>query len=546
MAKQFLYLTNDKMITLVWRSGAIVEREVFNAGDGDTPQFAEYLSRHRDVPTYVVTDLIEEDFRIDTLPHLRGGDQEAILDRKLAQLYRATTFRHAIVQERDTEGRRDDRVLYHAVTNPDLLKAWLAAVELAEVPLEGVFSSAVLSARLPKELSVFFPHTLLVTIVPDFGLRQTYFQNRHVKFSRLTPIAYDEGQSVGDLIAAETSRTWQYLDSQRYFAGGETLEACIMVHGPDREVIEEAIRGYPLLKYRFLDIEEVAAKIFLKPAPTSSHAEEVLVHLFAKGGAENHFAEKAQTRFARYRRIKMGLYGLTAGLLAVGAAGAAFNLYQTATTSAVNDQRSLLVRSIQAEYQTISKEMAGQANASDTVRDASLFFKAQIRQQSPSPSTLLKDVATVWSEFPEMRMLQAVWAPSQEADFVPSYQPAADVSAQSIRSEIKLVPGTPTATGNAATASTDGDPPLPGAKFEVLIIDASVTRFQGNYRDAITRIERMAERFNQASNMKTEIVKLPLDVKPTAILRANAPATGAIEASEVRFTLKISRNRETT
>ena len=534
------------MIALVWRGGAIVEREVFNADEGGTPQFAEYLSRHRDVPTYVVTDLIEEDFRIDTVPHLRGGDQEAILDRKLAQLYRATTFRHAIVQERDTEGRRDDRVLYHAVTNPDLLKAWLAAVELAEVPLEGVFSSAVLSARLPKELSVFFPHTLLVTIVPDFGLRQTYFQNRHVKFSRLTPIAYDEGQSVGDLIAAETSRTWQYLDSQRYFAGGETLEACIMVHGPDREVIEEAIRGYPLLKYRFLDIEEVAAKISLKPAPTSSHAEEVLVHLFAKGGAENHFAEKAQTRFARYRRIKMGLYGLTAGLLAVGAAGAAFNLYQTATTSAVNDQRSLLVRSIQAEYQTISKEMAGQANASDTVRDASLFFKAQIRQQSPSPSALLKDVATVWSEFPEMRMLQAVWAPSQEADFVPSYQPAADVSAQSIRSEIKLVPGAPTSTGNLATASTDGDPPLPGAKFEVLIIDASVTRFQGNYRDAITRIERMAERFNQASNMKTEIVKLPLDVKPTAILRANASATGAIEASEVRFTLKISRNRETT
>ena len=271
-----------------------------------------------------------------------------------------------------------------------------------------------------------------------------------------------------------------------------------------------------------------------------------MVHLFAKGGAENHFAEKAQTRFARYRRIKMGLYGLTAGLLAVGAAGAAFNLYQTATTSAVNDQRSLLVRSIQAEYQTISKEMAGQANASDTVRDASLFFKAQIRQQSPSPSALLKDVATVWSEFPEMRMLQAVWAPSQEAEFVPSYQPAADVSAQSIRSEIKLVPGAPTSTGNLATASPDGDPPLPGAKFEVLIIDASVTRFQGNYRDAITRIERMAERFNQASNMKTEIVKLPLDVKPTAILRANASATGAIEASEVRFTLKISRNRETT
>ncbi len=546
MAKHFLYLTNDKLIALVWKSGAIVEREVFNSTDGDSPQFAEYLARHREMPTYVVTDLIEEDFRVDTVPHLRGGDQEAILGRKLAQLYRATTYRHAIVQDREAEGRRDDRVLYHAVTNPDLLKPWLTAVEQAEVPLEGVFSSAVLSARLPKELNVFFIHTLLVTIVPDFGLRQTYFQNKQVKFSRLTPIAYDGGQSVGALIAEETSRTWQYLDSLRYFAGGESLEACIMVHAPDREVIAEAIRTYPLLKYRFLDIGEVAEKIKLKPAPTSSHAEEVLVHLFAQGSIENHFAEKEQMRFARYRRIKFGLYGLTAGLLAVGAAGAAFNLYQTATMSAVNDQRSQLVRSIQAEYQTISKTMAGQTNASDTVRDASLFFKTQIRQQSPSPSGLLKDLSTVWSEFPEMRLLQAVWAPNQEAEFVPLYDPIAISATQSIRSEIRLAPGTPPPAGNVGLSALafDADPALPGSKFEVLVVDAAVTRFKGDYRAAISQIERFALRLNQAPNMKAEVIKLPIDIKPTAILRANTVASDIGEANEVRFTLKITRNRE--
>ena len=144
MAKHFLYLTNDKLIALIWRGGAIVERDVFNVADAETPEIIAYLARHRDVPTYVVTDLIEEDFRIDTVPHLRGGDQEAILGRKLAQLYRASNFRHAVVQERETEGRRDDRVLYHAITNPDLLKPWLVALERAEAPLEGVFSSAVL------------------------------------------------------------------------------------------------------------------------------------------------------------------------------------------------------------------------------------------------------------------------------------------------------------------------------------------------------------------------------------------------------------------
>lgn len=46
-------------------------------------------------------------------------------------------------------------MLYHAITNPDLVKPWLAALEHAEVPLEGVSSSAVLSVRLPGVLNIF-------------------------------------------------------------------------------------------------------------------------------------------------------------------------------------------------------------------------------------------------------------------------------------------------------------------------------------------------------------------------------------------------------
>ena len=217
MSKHFLYLTNDKLVALIWKGGTIVERDVFGSTELAMPAFTQYVARHRDVSTYIVTDLIEEDFRLDTVPHLRGNDQDAVLGRKLAQLYRASPFRHGIIQGREQEGRRDDKVLYHAVTNPELLKPLLAILDRAEVPLEGIYSSAVLSGRLLEALHAFFQHTLLVTIVPDFGLRQTYFQNKQIKFSRLTPIVFDEGQPVGDLIAAETSRTWQYLDSLRFF-----------------------------------------------------------------------------------------------------------------------------------------------------------------------------------------------------------------------------------------------------------------------------------------------------------------------------------------
>jgi hypothetical protein len=539
MAKHFLYLTNDKLVALIWSGGAITGRDVFRPTDADSQAFQAYIARHRDVPTYLVTDLIEEDFRTDTVPHLRGGDRDAVLGRRLAQLYRASTYRHAIVQGREEDGRRDDRVLYHAVTNAEVLDTWVAAVSQAEVPLEGIYSSAVLSGALLSELNIVFPHTLLVTIVPDFGLRQTYFRNKQIKFSRLTPIIYDEGQSVGTLIAAEASRTWQYLDSLRNFAGDDALEVCILVHARDRQMIADAIRNYPLFKYRFLDIEEVAARLKLRPAPVSSHAEEVLVHVYARGSQENHFASKEQTRAAGLRRARFALYGLTAAVLAIGVGVTAFNFYQANNVSGAIEKRNLASKALQTEYQIVADSMRGATTATAAVRDASAFYHAQILPHAPNPGPILRDLGTVWAEFPELKLWQLVWAPTMDAAYTPAYTSANTAQALNVRSEIKVAPGSQPAPGaNPAGGTMDENPALPGSKFEVAIIEGSVTGFSGDYRGALATVERLANRLNATPNMSASIIAMPVDVTPVAILHGSTAASGS---SEARFTLRVAR-----
>ena len=414
MQKHFLYLTNDKLVALIWKSGTIVERAVFGSTELAMSDFTHYISRHRTISTYIIADLIEEDFRLDTVPHLRGGDQDAVIGRKLAQLYRASPFRHGIIQGREPEGRRDDKVLYHAVTNPELLKPLLAAIERVEIPLEGIYSSAVLSGKLLDALNSFFQHTLLVTIVPDFGLRQTYFQNKQIKFSRLTPIIFDEGQPAGDLIAAEISRTWQYLDSLRFFAVGETLEVSILLHSQDRQMVADAIRNYPLIQYRFLDINEVATKLKLMPAPVSSHAEEVLTHLYAQERIENHFATPEQRCFALYKRARIGLFALTAGVLAAGAIAASFSLYEASVISTAIDRRTVTMKPLQSEYRTVINEISKQTAASETVRDASDFFIHYMRPASAAPGDFMRMFSQVFSEFPHIQLLQLVWQPVSE------------------------------------------------------------------------------------------------------------------------------------
>ncbi len=553
MAKHFLYLTNDKLVALVWNSGAIVGRETFTVNDAGSPEFTAYIVKHRMAPTWIVTDLIEEDFRLDTVPHLRGGDQEAVLARKLGQVYRSTNYRHAIVQGREEEGRRDDKVLLHAITNPELLKPWLDALERAQVPLEGVFSSPVLSGKLLKDLDVFFPHSLLVTIVPDFGLRQTYFQNKQVKFSRLTPIVYDENRSVGALIAAETSRTWQYLDSLRFFGGEDTLEVCILVHDNDRELIADAIRTFPLLKYRFLDISEVANRIKLKPAPTSSHSEEVLVHLYAQGGTENHFLEADQTRFATFRRTRIGLFAATAGIIAAGAAGAAFNLYQASTIRADIDRNDLMQRGLQAEFQTVSETMRKQTLASDTVHDATAFFNSQIRPLPAAPGALLRDLSLAIAEFPKIRVSQVVWAAGNNDAGLPFYTSAARTAPGEVRSEAaRAVAGTPATqapqvgaiasapptVATTASAVADSNPPLPGNKFHIGVVEGTIVPFRGDFREAIAEVNRFCEYLNKLPGMQANVVALPIDSRPTASIQAGG-ANQSEGAGDANFAIRV-------
>ena len=93
------------------------------------------------------------------------------------------------------------------------------------MPLAGIHSVAVFSGVLLEELDLAFPHALLVTLHAGRAMRQTYFRDREIKFSRLTPIDLEEGQTLGAMIAEETTRTWQYLDSLRHF-GRETASRC--------------------------------------------------------------------------------------------------------------------------------------------------------------------------------------------------------------------------------------------------------------------------------------------------------------------------------
>ncbi|MBK7658380.1 MAG: hypothetical protein IPJ28_04165 [Betaproteobacteria bacterium] len=540
-AKHILYLTNTGLVSLVARGGRLTGRRVFAANAPGRDDFASYLEDVNDLATHVLTDLAEEDFRLDTIPHLGGKDREAVLSRKLAQIFRNSPYRHALAQGREPDGRRDDRVVYTAITNGELLRPWIEILEKHRVPLEGILSSAVFSEKLLPDLGLTFPHTLLVTFTPGDAIRQTYFREREIKFSRLTPVDLEEGDTLGGLLAGETARTWQYLDSQRYFTPADRLEVCVLVHAKDRAAVEPALRDFNQIHYRLVDIEQAAGKLGLKPPPIGSSAEELLAHELLQRGADNHFAPPESRRFAQVRRFKIGLQALSACVLAAGLGYGGWNLFLALQNREKDEQTGQRVAALRQEHEQILRAMPTQGVAGETMRDTVAFYAGALRGY-PSVGEFLVPVSGALERFPRVHLTQLAWQAAENDAAMPALQPTQPRNLPPVKALAKSGEGAPPPGAAKGTGDAADSPFVPG-RVAVALFEATVRVDGSDFRPALAEVEGLIKAINGLKGYKAAIVDSPLDITPkVAILGrfADAPAS----PSEARFTFKVTRTSE--
>jgi hypothetical protein len=526
-------------VSLVSQGRRIVARREFAVSGAGATAFEHYLANLRDVPTHLFTDLAEEDFRLDTIPHVGARDREAILARKLNQIFRNTPYRHALLQGREPDGRRDDRVFYTAITNPELLRPWLDMLERLHVPLVGIHSSAVFSGVLLEELDLVFAHTLLVTFTPGDAMRQSYYRDREIKFSRITPIDLEEGQSLGTMIAEETTRTWQYLDSLRNFAPEDRLEVCILVHPNDRRVVEPELRDFAQLQYKVLDIEQVAQKLGLKPAPLDSTAEEVMVHLFLLRRAQNHFANEELRRFAILRRARITLGQVAAGIVAASLAWAGWTLAPAFKASEADQRVAQQVSALDREQNEIMKALPSFGVGGSTMRDAVAFYNGAIRG-FPTLPAFLAPVSGVLREHPTMRLTQIAWQATDDAKAMPRISRMQAREAPPVRTVTKAAEG---GGGTGAALDDPPNPPFAGGRYQVALLEGLLRVPANDFRGALAEVEKLAADLSRIPGFRATVVEEPLDTSTTQGLQGKLTERSS-PTMDTRFLLRVVREKE--
>lgn len=548
MAKHFLYLTNLFLTSYIVDRGRVVTKEQFSTLDSSTRDFERYLVKHRKYSVHLVLDLTEEDYRAETIPHLRGADQDAVLARRLGQIYRNSPFRHAIVQGREAEGRRDDKVLYHGIPNADLIKPWLAVIERIEVPLEGIYSAPVLSGQLLQSLDVFFPHTLLVSLSSGYGLRQTYFQNKHIKFSRLTQLQTTGEVDFGAQVAEECSRTWQYLDSLRFLSGDDQLEVCVLVPAQRQAELSRAIKDYPLLQFRLINDDEVAGVLKLKGWQGAEFADELLVSLFSQSRLQNHFAQSDQTRVARLQRLGVGLQALSAVILAGSGIGAAAMLMKGQQLSSEAERLQSQSADLARQYKQLMSQMQTAQVTADTSRDAASFASGFL-EPSTSPQSMMASIAKVIARHPEIQVKHLGWKMGNEESTMPPAAPDALGTSLPVRTEVPANPAenrSPSTVGALVSNVTNQlqglstNVTLPGTDYQAVIIQATTGPFKGNYRELLDGMNRFVSELGQLPGCSASLIGVPLDVNTNASIRGTL-AGGSTQIAEVAFKVKVVR-----
>ncbi len=206
-----LYLGNHRQV--LYRGGLRGVRPVWE-GEGppdDRPRAWRPVRRVR-----VLVDLIEEEFRLERLPHLRGADHRALVARKRRQLFQDAELVRVERLGRENHGRRDDRILFGAIRVAAALERWSRALAGWGVGIAGYWS-------LPRLAECLLPswgdglRLLLYSQGERLALRQNYREGGRLLFSRLTLV---ERETAEEEVPEEVERTWRYL--QRTFdIGGE-------------------------------------------------------------------------------------------------------------------------------------------------------------------------------------------------------------------------------------------------------------------------------------------------------------------------------------
>ncbi len=508
--KRILLLDGHLLTAHHWHAGHVRAEGEFRPEPAGLESLAAYLKKFQSSVFYLLADTVEEGFQLENLPYVQGGDRKALLQRRLAQYYYNTPLSAAISLGRAATGRRDEKILFAALTRVETFTPWLETLRAAETNLAGVYSLPLVLAGCIGQLLAATGPVLFVSLSRG-GVRQSFFDEGKLHFSRLSPLATKSLEEVARSTASDSAKIYQYLLAQRQIPRGAPLRTAVMAHKTQMPVLEEYCRSSGELVFEFLDIAAAARKQGLKEVPGDSNADDLFIHELARRTPAQQFAPAAETRIHKLWQIRFALTSMAWLILAASllyAGKTALNVYELREsielTKGVADDD-------QKKYNALIESLPKAGISPDNLRALIGRFDA-LQKRTPPMEPLLQHLSLGLNEFPRIEISSLSWkiADSVDAGEKP-----------------------PTAPGAAPGAG--------GGVWTVIEINARLPLgMLSDQRAQLELIENFAARLRDPRTVVL-VLDRPFDIESDKPLRSASEQSVAQLADAPKFSLRIAR-----
>jgi len=309
--KRIFYFSGHRLTVFHWSRKTLAGACSFESNDEGYEKFKQYLESSAKTPTCMILDVIEEDFRKDTIPHVYGKDRKAVISRLMDRHYRSSRqYTYSEIQGRQKTGRKDDEILVAAITNPELIRTWIRIIEECDVPLSGILSLPLISKSILPVINAKKGYVLLVSQQVNSNLRQTLFKNGKLVSSRQSVINQDAKNisNIGTHARPEVERTLVFIRNQYQLE--DTDEINIHILGSDVQIdsLESSFISGASDKYHIHRLNELSNKIGIKGLP-DKFADGLFAWIaLCKYGVKSHYGRKDEFIQFYYSLASRALY----------------------------------------------------------------------------------------------------------------------------------------------------------------------------------------------------------------------------------------------
>lgn len=514
--KTVIFVTSQKATVGRWRMGKLVSCEAFANDSAGHDGFRHFLIQHPNAPIYMIVDVVEEDFRLESMPHTSGRSRTEMTERKLSQLYRNTVYRTAQFVGRETDKRRDDRFLFMGLTNPDLIAPWTSAIADLQVPLAGVYLRPSVSQLLVKTLKLKDADLLLMTR-QSAGLRQTYFSNQHLRVSRLTPLAGMDERQIEKLYVTETEKTRLYLISLRMMSRESKLHVVFPTAEQVNEGFIRQLEAGQGVSCNIIGPADLARSIGLNPDWLKRFPDLLHMHMLARHSCPGNLAPAAQMHHYQVHNLRLGINLASMAAVAGAAAIAGINLVNTADLQQQLRDATAQTQTQDRLYEEVARNFPKTPLPGNDLKTAVDLAK-KIDEINRNPQRMMQVVSSALDNQREVQLDRLRWKLTEDAN-------AQDDDTK----------------GNAtAVAGVTPPPASPTGLYEIGFIDGEIGNFTGDYRAAIDSVNRLVEALKQNKSVEqVTILQQPVNTSSQASLQGSTLDQQAQQLPAAKFKLKI-------